>query len=154
MRGYRRSRAEPGGRSGSPAAGGDARGYADLATLARAVEAGEPAPDVIVARTRDRGAGDPVGMVQPLTESLQALVRQWLVLERLPAARLAIVTAGAVAARPGNSRADLANAAVWGLIRSVQQKSPGRLMLADLSPAGATDEDGSTRGGGAGVGRA
>ena len=52
-------------------------------------------------------------------------------------ARLVVVTRGAVAAEPGEGVADLAGAAVWGLVRSVQSENPGRLVLADL-PAAST----------------
>ena len=68
--------------------------------------------------------------------SVLELVQDWLAEERLASARLVLVTAGAVAARPGEGVADLAGAAVWGLVRSAQSENPGRLVLADLPPAG------------------
>ena len=57
------------------------------------------------------------------------LVKQWLDWE--PGTRLAIVTRGATSAARGDV-ADLAGAAVWGLVRSAQSEQPGRLVLADL----------------------
>ena len=42
------------------------------------------------------------------------------------------MTRGAVAVVPGEGVADLAGAAVWGLVRSAQSENPGRLVLADL----------------------
>ena len=57
--------------------------------------------------------------------------------------RLAVVTRGAVSAVAGENVTDLAGAAVWGLVRSVQSENPGRLVLADLPPGGGdADEDG------------
>ena len=40
---------------------------------------------------------------------------------------------------PGEGVADLAGAAVWGLVRSAQSENPGRLVLADLPAAGGAD---------------
>ena len=42
--------------------------------------------------------------------------------------------------RAGEDAADLAGAAVWGLVRSVQSENPGRIVLVDL-PAGGTADD-------------
>ncbi|EID52361.1 polyketide synthase family protein [Saccharomonospora xinjiangensis XJ-54] len=58
-------------------------------------------------------------------------VRNWLAAERPDADRLVVVTRGAVAAVPGEDVADLAGAAVWGLLRSAQTEHPGRLLLID-----------------------
>src|SRR5581483_7831460 len=59
--------------------------------------------------------------------------------ERPEAARLVVVTRGAVAAGPGEFVTDLAGAAVWGLVRSAQSENPGRLVLADLPASGGED---------------
>ena len=50
--------------------------------------------------------------------------------------RLAVVTRGAVSVAAGESVADLAGAAVWGLVRSAQSENPGSLVLVDLPPGG------------------
>ncbi|MEV6877794.1 SDR family NAD(P)-dependent oxidoreductase [Amycolatopsis sp. NPDC051128] len=50
------------------------------------------------------------------------------------ASRLAIITYGAVAARPDEDVPDLAAAAVWGLVRSAQTEQPGRFVLIDAQP--------------------
>jgi NADPH:quinone reductase-like Zn-dependent oxidoreductase/acyl carrier protein len=65
--------------------------------------------------------------------SVLGLLRRWLADGRLGAARLVVVTRGAVAAGPGDAVTDLAGAAVWGLVRSAQSEEPGRIVLADLS---------------------
>ena len=67
------------------------------------------------------------------------LVQEWLAGDQPAGARLAVVTRGAVAVRPGEGVTDLAGAAVWGLVRSAQSEDPGRLVLIDLPPG--TSED-------------
>ena len=47
-----------------------------------------------------------------------------------------MVTRGAVSVTAGESVADLAGAAVWGLVRSAQSEHPGSLVLVDLPPGG------------------
>ncbi len=60
-----------------------------------------------------------------------ALVQEWLAEERLDNAKLVLLTHGAVAAAPTDVP-DVAQAAVWGLIRSAQSEHPGRFVLVDL----------------------
>ncbi len=59
--------------------------------------------------------------------------------ERLAAARLAILTQGAVAARAEESP-DPATAAIWGLLRSAQSEHPGRFALIDSDGTEASEE--------------
>ncbi|WP_290057984.1 type I polyketide synthase [Amycolatopsis solani] len=66
----------------------------------------------------------PAGDVHEVTAATLARLQQ-------EPARLAIVTRGAVAARPGEDVPDLAAAAVWGLVRSAQTEQPGRFVLID-----------------------
>ncbi|MFI2608630.1 type I polyketide synthase [Kitasatospora sp. NPDC018619] len=54
--------------------------------------------------------------------------------------RLVLVTRGAVAVRPGETVRDLAQAAVWGLVRTAQVEHPGRFTLVDLAPGTRTPE--------------
>ncbi|WP_433335402.1 SDR family NAD(P)-dependent oxidoreductase [Spirillospora sp. CA-294931] len=55
-------------------------------------------------------------------------------------APLLLVTRGAQAAGAGDAAADLAQAAVWGLVRSAQEEDPGRLVLIDLDGADLTPD--------------
>ncbi|MFJ2582720.1 SDR family NAD(P)-dependent oxidoreductase, partial [Kitasatospora aureofaciens] len=71
------------------------------------------------------------GEVHALTARVLELVQGWLSEERFAASRLVFVTRGVV------SGADLAGAAVWGLVRSAMSEEPGRFGLVDL----AGDED-------------
>ena len=134
----------PGLARGLAEAGVPVRSYPDLAGLAEAAGAGEPAPDGVlawagtVALDGARGGGDDAAAAArvAVTRALD-LVQRWLAEERLSAARLVLVTRGAVAAVPADDATDLAGASVWGLVRSAQAENPDRLVLIDL-PAGET----------------
>jgi acyl transferase domain-containing protein/NADP-dependent 3-hydroxy acid dehydrogenase YdfG/acyl carrier protein len=65
-------------------------------------------------------------------------VQTWFADDRFANERLAIVTHGAIATRPGEDVGDLAGAVVWGLVRSAQLESFGRLMLIDTDDADAS----------------
>jgi acyl transferase domain-containing protein/nucleoside-diphosphate-sugar epimerase/acyl carrier protein len=52
--------------------------------------------------------------------------------DRLDDLRFVVLTRGAMAVDAGEDVADLAGAAVWGLVRSAQSEHPGRIVLADL----------------------
>ncbi|MFJ3755063.1 SDR family NAD(P)-dependent oxidoreductase [Streptomyces sp. NPDC090080] len=75
-------------------------------------------PDVVVL-----AAGHEADPVAAAGRALGA-VRTWLADDRFAGSRLALRTRGA--------RTDPAAAAVWGLLRSVQQEHPGRFLLADV----------------------
>ena len=99
-----------------------------------------PAPEVVHA-----GAGAASGAEAARAEVARVLglVQRWLAGDQPAGSRLAVVTRGAVSAAAGEDVTDLAGAAVWGLIRSVQSENPSRLVLADLPPGGTDgDEDG------------
>src|ERR1700721_3181860 len=95
---------------------------------------GEPPPEVIVVQAGSV-AGSGAEPARAEVGRVLGVVQEWRGLAELGLARLAVVTRGAVAAVPGEGVADLAGAAVWGLVRSAQSENPGRLVLADL-PAG------------------
>jgi acyl transferase domain-containing protein/acyl carrier protein len=71
-----------------------------------------------------------------------AVLQEWLAAERADGSRLVIVTRGAVSTSPDDPAADLASAAVWGLVRGAQAEQPGMVVLVDvdgrdvLPPAG------------------
>ncbi|WP_236258167.1 type I polyketide synthase [Streptomyces hygroscopicus] len=89
-------------------------------------------PSVVTVALTGSGQGGPRA-VHELAERALTLVRQWLVDEGRPAAsRLVVVTRRAVGARAEEEIADLAGAAVWGLVRSAQSEHPGRLVLIDV----------------------
>ncbi|WP_184567313.1 thioester reductase domain-containing protein, partial [Streptomyces paradoxus] len=57
--------------------------------------------------------------------------RQWLAEEALAATPLVVVTRGAVAVSGSEDVTDPAAAAAWGLLRSAQSETPGRIVLVD-----------------------
>ncbi|MFE3463184.1 SDR family NAD(P)-dependent oxidoreductase [Streptomyces sp. NPDC059185] len=66
------------------------------------------------------------GAVHEAAARALAVVREWLAGERPVGARLVFVTRGAT------TGADLAGAAVWGLVRAAESENPGRFVLVDV----------------------
>ncbi|MDA2806046.1 type I polyketide synthase [Nocardiopsis suaedae] len=125
--------------------------HPDLAALAAHVDSGAPAPSVVAAPVPapDPGIPRPRGGARPgpgseargAVRRTLRLLQAWLADERFSSSRLALVTRGAVATRPGEPVPDLAGAAVWGLLRAAQTEHPGRFLAVDADPAapGAAD---------------
>ncbi|MGW3571842.1 SDR family NAD(P)-dependent oxidoreductase, partial [Streptomyces sp. NPDC000941] len=120
--------------------GGEAEvaAHTDLAALADAIEAGAPLPEaVFVSCVADRGPAE-AGLtmvpsdVRTILGNTLALLRSWVADERFAATRLVFLTRGAVATRSSDELIDLANAPLWGLIRSAQSEHPGRFLVVDL----------------------
>ncbi|KOV67622.1 beta-ketoacyl synthase [Streptomyces sp. MMG1121] len=76
------------------------------------------------------GDDDPVTGSRRASERVLAAVQDWLADERTAAARLLVLTEGAVAVG-SQDVTDLAGAAVWGLVRAAQGEHPGRFVLVD-----------------------
>ncbi|MDT3400717.1 zinc-binding dehydrogenase, partial [Streptomyces sp. B1866] len=107
--------------------------YADLDALERALAEGAAAPDAVLAEV-EVPAGDTAEAARVAAVGALKLVRRWLAGEWLGEARLVVVTRGAVAA--GGEVPHVAQASVWGLLRSAQSEHPGRFVLADLDGSG------------------
>ncbi|MFG2578130.1 type I polyketide synthase [Streptomyces malaysiensis] len=110
--------------------------YGDVATLAAAVAAGTaPAPEyVVVSPSAELGEQSARAAHRAAAAALTA-VQRWLEEERFGDAPLVVLTRGAVAAEADEPVADLAGAAVWGLLRSAQTENPGRFVLVDIDGA-------------------
>ncbi|WP_251095847.1 type I polyketide synthase [Streptomyces sp. Caat 7-52] len=112
--------------------------YGDLAGLRAAMAGGAPAPDLVVwcgaglagPRPGD-GDADLAARVRTVTAQALAVLQEWLADDDLGAGRLVVRTQGAVAAHGGDDIANLAAAAVWGLLRTAQTEHPGRFVLVD-----------------------
>ncbi|MFD0634921.1 type I polyketide synthase [Catenulispora yoronensis] len=86
-------------------------------------------------------ADDLPGVVHSATAEALHAVQDWLRRDDIEDdARLIVLTRGAVSTEAAEPVTDLAGAAVWGLIRSVQSEHPGRFVLVDL-PQGAEEGD-------------
>nr|WP_272933129.1 type I polyketide synthase [Streptomyces sp. SN-593] len=105
--------------------------YGGLAELTAAIGRGEAAVPALVV------AGVPAGGARQATADVLGMVQAWLGAEELGGSRLAVVTRGAVSTGVGEGVADLAGAAVWGLVRSAQSENPDRFVLVDLPASGA-----------------
>ncbi|WP_284748673.1 type I polyketide synthase [Amycolatopsis sp. RTGN1] len=89
-------------------------------------------PDVLVAPFLSRSEEDTPG--EAARRALR-LVRAWLADERFDGRTLVVLTRGAAVA---DGVTDLAQAPVWGLLRSAAAENPGRFVLADVDdPAAA-----------------
>ncbi|MEV4518270.1 type I polyketide synthase, partial [Dactylosporangium sp. NPDC049525] len=64
--------------------------------------------------------------------ALLETVQRWLATPGTGPTRLVLLTRGAMAAAPGDTVADPAAAAPWGLLRSAQTEHPDRFVLCDL----------------------
>ncbi|MGW3011455.1 type I polyketide synthase [Streptomyces sp. NPDC001219] len=111
----------------------------DALDLDALVAASEPPGDAVVrcpsARGPAGGAGtDVAAEARNAVHRTRDLLGRWLAEDRLAGSRLVLVTQGAVAVRPGETVRDLAQAAVWGLVRTAQVEHPGRFALVDLAP--------------------
>ncbi|MGV9856999.1 beta-ketoacyl reductase, partial [Streptomyces sp. NPDC003442] len=82
------------------------------------------------------GTGEsPTDTAHRATAQALSLLQQWLVDDRFTNSRLVVLTSGAVAAGTDEPVADLAHAAVWGLVRSAESENPGRFVLVDVDGA-------------------
>ncbi|MFE7122086.1 SDR family oxidoreductase, partial [Streptomyces sp. NPDC057654] len=109
--------------------------WTDLESLIAALDAGAPVPDaVLLSRGVENGDETPGSVRAAVHRALQA-VRTWLADDRFAQSRLAFLTRGAVAVTDGEHVPDLAQSAVWGLVRSAQTEHPGRFVLLDLDGA-------------------
>ncbi|MGC4792018.1 type I polyketide synthase, partial [Micromonospora sp. DT178] len=116
-----------GDRSAPLPAGVTAVRHADLDALC---DAG--VPDVVLFPVAGAAATDP-GPVHDLLAEVLAVLQGWLAAERhTGGSRLVVLTSGAVAVDDDADVADLAGAAVWGLLRSAQAEHPGRFLVVDL----------------------
>ncbi|WP_413101306.1 type I polyketide synthase [Streptomyces sp. Inha503] len=77
----------------------------------------------------------PADTAHRATAEALSLLQRWLADDRFTNSRLVILTSGAVAAGAGEPLADLAHAALWGLVRSAESENPGRFVLVDVDGA-------------------
>jgi acyl transferase domain-containing protein/acyl carrier protein len=102
--------------------------FLDLASLAAAAEAGLAMPEFVAVSCVPSGAAVTEGAREVTSRALE-LAQAWLADDRFAGSAMVFLTHGAVGPDP----ADLASAAVWGLVRTAQAEHPGRFVLADVS---------------------
>ncbi|WP_159056404.1 type I polyketide synthase, partial [Streptomyces sp. DSM 15324] len=91
---------------------------------------GAPVPDLVLVSWQGDDAEPPAAVHESAAAALE-LLQRWQAEERTADARLVLLTRHAVAVRPGEPVADLAAAAVRGLVRSAQSENPGSFLLVD-----------------------
>nr|WP_309235542.1 thioester reductase domain-containing protein [Streptomyces sp. TRM64462] len=110
--------------------------YPDPAAVAAAVAAGARIDAVRVRLTSPPAAATAPDTVPDAVRTTVGraldLAREWLAQDALSAVPLTVLTSGAVSAADGEDVTDLGAAAAWGLLRSAQSESPGRIVLADV----------------------
>ncbi|MEU4345304.1 SDR family NAD(P)-dependent oxidoreductase [Nocardia sp. NPDC023852] len=106
----------------------------DWNTLALAVGADAPAPEVVVVSCAgpDEHGTSVIQAGHAETARVMDLLRSWLADESFADSRLAVVTREAVAITAGDHVADLAHAPIWGLVRVAQTENPDRILLLDV----------------------
>jgi acyl transferase domain-containing protein/acyl carrier protein len=121
-------------------AGLEAERYADLPALLEALEAGAPAPEIVVSTGwREDEAEGPLAGLHAATSRALALVQDWVACKGLGEARLVLLTEGAVAVA-ADEEADLATAPLWGLLRSAQSEHLDRFVLIDVDGSEASSQ--------------
>ncbi|WP_408629938.1 type I polyketide synthase [Amycolatopsis aidingensis] len=90
----------------------------------------DPVPEVVLAALAADSGDDPPAAAHHLAAEALRLAQRWLATAEFAGSRLVFLTRGAVPA--GDSPADPAAAALWGLVRSAQAEHPGRFGLLDL----------------------
>jgi polyketide synthase 12 len=90
-------------------------------------------PDLVVHRMSAPPAGSSLAdAVRAAIRQALEVVRSFLADDRLADAHLVLVTHEAVNTRDAEKNRNLADAAVWGLIRTAQTEHPGRITLVDV----------------------
>ena len=105
--------------------------HGDFDALAEAVAAGRPVPGIVV-WSGDTPAGPVTDATRGLLDEVLLAVQSWLDDPVFTQSTMVVLTQGAVATNATEGIADLAGAAVHGLIRSAQSENPDRLVLVDL----------------------
>ena len=118
--------------------GAEVVAYADMTSLGRAVDEWSPPYQTVLVDCTAQGSGDVAAAARASTHRILRLVQEWLADTRFSAGRLAVLTRGAVAVGGEEHGLDLANAPIWGLVRSAQSENPGRFVLVDLDDAEAS----------------
>jgi acyl transferase domain-containing protein/acyl carrier protein len=90
-------------------------------------------PGVVVLPVRP---GEDATDVRDTLSGALAVVKDWVEQAGWESSRLVVLTRHAVATGPDDPVADLAGAAVWGLVRSAQTEHPDRFVLVDADEPG------------------
>ncbi|MGQ4366326.1 SDR family NAD(P)-dependent oxidoreductase, partial [Streptomyces sp. SAS_272] len=115
----------------------------ELLTALSAASDDTPFADLVALPWHTAGTDSDGGLVPDVhtaAEQALRLLQHWLTEARADRSRLLLLTRGAVAARPGETVADLPAAAVRGLFRSAASENPGRILLLDTDATPTDDQ--------------
>lgn len=93
---------------------------------------GASVPDLLVVPCWPNESGDVITRTHAEVVRILGVLQAWLAAKRAPTARLLVVTNRAVATSAADDIADLAGAAVWGLVRSAQAECQDAITLLDV----------------------
>ncbi len=122
--------------------------HESLDALSEAIDCGVKVPDFVLADCRSAPLGtaysnhgheaerdsvveELIDIARARVHDVLALLQAWLEDERFLGSRLVVVTQRAVATRSGEDVPNLAEAAIWGLVRTAQSENPNRYILID-----------------------
>ena len=132
------------------AAGLEIEAHQDLAAMREAVRSGGVVPAVTLmaceVATSGPGARDEGGLgdgpegsdhfdpthAHVVANRVLAVLQAWVGDERFASSQLVVITRGALATSGTEDVADLAQAAVWGMVRAVRSEFVGRFVLVDI----------------------
>ncbi|WP_345475722.1 type I polyketide synthase, partial [Actinoallomurus oryzae] len=106
--------------------------HPDLDAFVAALDDGSGIPDFAVWMCPHKSSANVPEDVHRLTRQTIGLLRDFLTNERLADCRLVVITRGAVSTGENDAIEDLAQAAVWGLVRTAQAEHPDRIALIDV----------------------
>lgn len=109
-----------------------ATAYADVEALRTAVAAGAPSPTTVLAPWILAGSGTLAADARDAARSGLNLLQQWLDGPESATAQLVVLTWDAAAATPKDGVGDLANSALWGLVRTAQLEAPDQVVIVDI----------------------
>ena len=101
--------------------------------LGEAVDGGAALPGVVLLDCTALASDEALPVAaRSAVERVLSVAQVWLADERFAGSQLVVVTQRAVAANRGEDVTALAQAPVWGLVRSAQSEHPGRFLLVDI----------------------
>ncbi len=118
--------------------------FMDLGSLRAALVEARELPSLVVLDLTREGAAPQdehlLAATRDVLNGVLSVLQGWLADERLVDSRLVVLTRGAVAVMAEDGVDGLAGAGVWGLVRSAQSESPGRVWLIDVDGEEASQE--------------
>ncbi|MBJ8338371.1 SDR family NAD(P)-dependent oxidoreductase [Antrihabitans sp. YC3-6] len=108
------------------------RWFADIAGVVEALGEGARPPVAVVLPCAGLATGPVPDAAQELTVRVLELLQAWSHTAEVAKIPLLVVTEGAIAAAAGDVVEGVAQAPLWGLVRSAQMEYPGRFVLVDL----------------------